>query len=86
MIYTREHAREVLPMMMTEFRGWDAESISQALEFIIKGMSRDGTFSETVLHDAVNEEKARLNIKKEIPLSQVADLEPLRRVVREVSR
>lgn len=86
MIYTREHSREVLPIMMKEFRGWDGESISQALDFIVKGMSRDGTFSESVLHDAVNEEKARLNIKKEIPLSQVADLEPLRRVVREISK
>jgi hypothetical protein len=76
----------VLPIMLKEFRGWEAESIAQSLDFIVKGMSRDGTFSETVLHDAVNEEKARLNVKKEIPLSQVADLEPLRRVVREVSR
>jgi NitT/TauT family transport system substrate-binding protein len=85
MIYTREHAREVLPVVMKEFKGWEGETISQALEFIIKGMSRDGTFSEAVLRDSVIEEKSRLNIKKEIPLNQVADFEPLYRVVREVS-
>jgi hypothetical protein len=38
-----------------------------------------------VLRDSVIEEKSRLNIKKEIPLNQVADFEPLYRVVREVS-
>jgi len=86
MIYIREHAREVLPIMMKEFRGWEGESISQALDFIIKGMSRDGTFSDTVLRDSINEEKTRLNLKKEIPLSQVADLEPLLRVVREINK
>jgi ABC-type nitrate/sulfonate/bicarbonate transport system substrate-binding protein len=86
MIYAREHPREVLPIMLKEFKGWDAESISQALDFILKGMSRDGTYSEAVLRDSVNEEKIRLNIKKEIPLNQVADFEPLYRVVREVSK
>jgi NitT/TauT family transport system substrate-binding protein len=86
MIYTREHAREVLPIVMKEFRGWEGETISQALEFILKGMSRDGTFSEAVLRDSVNEEKSRLNLKKEIPLGQVADFEPLLRVVREINK
>jgi NitT/TauT family transport system substrate-binding protein len=86
MIYTREHPREVLPIMLKEFKGWDAESISPALDFIIKGMSRDGTFSESVLRDAINEEKARLNVKKEIPVSAVADFEPLNRVVREIGK
>ena len=86
MIYTREHACEVLPIVMKEFKGWEPESISQALEFILKGMSRDGTYSEAVLRDSVNEEKSRLNIKKEIPLSQVADFEPLLRVVREINK
>ncbi|HUK39382.1 MAG TPA: ABC transporter substrate-binding protein [Candidatus Acidoferrales bacterium] len=86
MIYTREHAREVLPILMKDFKGWDNDTISQALEFIIKGMSRDGTFSEAVLRDSVNEEKSRLNVKKEIPLNQVADFEPLYRVVREIAK
>jgi NitT/TauT family transport system substrate-binding protein len=86
MIYTREHPREVLSLMLKEFKGWEGESIGQALDFIIKGMSRDGTFSETVLRESVNEEKARLNLKKEVPLSQVADLEPLQRVVREINK
>jgi hypothetical protein len=86
MIYTREHPCEVLPIMMKEFKGWEGATISQALEFILKGMSRDGTFSEAVLRDSVNEEKSRLNLKKEIPLSQVADFEPLLRVTREINK
>jgi len=86
MIYTREHAREVLPIVMKDFKGWDSDTISQALDFIIKGMSRDGTFSEAVLRDSVNEEKNRLNVKKEISLKDVADFEPLYRVVREVGK
>jgi NitT/TauT family transport system substrate-binding protein len=86
MIYTREHAREVLPIMMKEFKGWDGQSISQAMDFIVKGMSRDGTFREAVLRDSVNEEKTRLNIKRDIPLNQVADFEPLLRVVREINK
>jgi NitT/TauT family transport system substrate-binding protein len=86
MIYTREHAREVLPIMMKEFKGWDGQSISQAMNFIVKGMSRDGTFSEAVLRESVNEEKTRLNIKRDIPLNQVADFEPLLRVVREINK
>jgi NitT/TauT family transport system substrate-binding protein len=86
MIYSHDHPREVLPIMLKEFKGWDAESISQALDFILKGMSRDGTYSEAVLRDSVNEEKSRLNVKKEIPLNQVADFEPLYRVVRELSK
>ena len=86
MIYTREHPREVLPIVMKEFRGWDSDSISQAFEFIVKGMSRDGTFSEATLREMVNEEKARLNLKREIPLNQVADFEPLLRVGRDISK
>jgi hypothetical protein len=69
---------------MKEFDGWDRETVIQALDFIVKGMSRDGTFSETALRDGVNEERARLNIKREIPLNQIADFEPLLRVVREL--
>ena len=84
MFYLREHTREALPTVMKEFDGWDRETVIQALEFIVKGMSRDGTFSETALRDGVNEERARLNVKREIPLSQVADFEPLLRVVREL--
>jgi hypothetical protein len=71
---------------MKEFKGWDGQSISQAMDFIVKGMSRDGTFSEAVLRDSVNEEKTRLNIKRDIPLNQVADFEPLLRVVREINK
>ena len=85
MIYTREHTREVLPLIVKEFRGWDNETIGEAFDFIVKGMSRDGTFSESVLRDSIIEEKSRLNVKKEIPVSAVADLEPLHRVVREIS-
>jgi ABC-type nitrate/sulfonate/bicarbonate transport system substrate-binding protein len=86
MIYTREHPREVLPIVMEEFRGWDGDSISQAFEFIVKGMSRDGTFREATLREMVDEEKTRLNLKREIPLSQVADFEPLLRVARDISK
>ena len=67
MIYTREHTREVLPLIVKEFRGWDNETIGEAFDFIVKGMSRDGTFSESVLRDAIIEEKSRLNVKKKFP-------------------
>jgi ABC-type nitrate/sulfonate/bicarbonate transport system substrate-binding protein len=86
MIYTREHAREVLPLVMKEFKGWDGDSINQALDFIVKGMSRDGTFSEGALRDSINEEKGRLNIKREVLVSEVADFAPLQRVVRELNK
>jgi ABC-type nitrate/sulfonate/bicarbonate transport system substrate-binding protein len=86
MIYTREHAREVLPIMMKEFKGWDGESINQSLEFIVKGMSRDGSFSEASLRDIINEERTRLNIKRDIRAGDVADFAPLQRVVRELSK
>ena len=71
---------------MKEFRGWDGESISQAFEFIVKGMSRDGTFREATLREMVDEEKTRLNLKREVLLSQVADFEPLLRVGRDISK
>jgi NitT/TauT family transport system substrate-binding protein len=86
MIYTREHPREVLPIMMKEFKGWDGDSINQALDFIVKGMSRDGTFSEAALRDSIEEEKNRLNIKREILVGEVADFAPLQRVVRELNK
>jgi ABC-type nitrate/sulfonate/bicarbonate transport system substrate-binding protein len=86
MIYTREHAREILPIMMKQFKGWDGESINQALDFILKGMSRDGTFSEAALRDVINDEKNRLNIKREISFNQVADFEPLHRVLRDLRK
>jgi NitT/TauT family transport system substrate-binding protein len=86
MIYTREHTREVLPLLMKEFKGWDGESIGQAVDFIVKGMSLDGTFNESALRDLIEEEKSRLKIKREVPLGQVADLEPLQRVIREIKK
>jgi hypothetical protein len=49
-------------------------------------MSRDGSFSEAALRDIINDEKTRVNIKRDIPVGDVADFAPLQRVVRELSR
>jgi len=38
------------------------------------------------LLEMVDEEKTRLNLKREIPLSQVADFEPLLRVGGDISK
>jgi hypothetical protein len=72
--------------MMKEFKGWDGESIKQSLEFIVKGMSRDGSFSEAALQDIINDEKIRVNLKRDIPIGDVADFSPLQRVVRELNK
>lgn len=84
MIYTREHQEEVLPILMQEFKEWDRETIAQAFDFIVKGMSRDGTVSESIIRDLINEDRVRLGIKAEIPITQVVEFEPLRQILREL--
>ncbi|MBI4526316.1 MAG: ABC transporter substrate-binding protein [Deltaproteobacteria bacterium] len=83
-IYVQQNREKVLPVILREFKGWDKESIVQAFEFIVKGMSRDGTFTVSSLQEMMSDERARLGIKSEIPVQEVADSDFLARVLREL--
>jgi NitT/TauT family transport system substrate-binding protein len=84
MMYVHENKDKALPIVLKEFAGWDKEAVVQAYDFIVRGMSRDGTVQSSTLQEIVNEERASSGRSAEIPLSQVADFEPLHRVLREI--
>lgn len=84
MIYTREHKQEALLILMKEFPGLDRNTLDGTLDFYLRAMSPDGRVSDAVVQDIIDEQCELLNVKKEIPLSQVADFGPLNRVVKEL--
>jgi NitT/TauT family transport system substrate-binding protein len=84
MIYTREHKQESLPILMKEFPGLDRNTLDGTLDFYLRAMSPDGRVSDAVVQDIIDEQRELLNVKNEIPLSQVADFGPLNRVVKEL--
>jgi len=83
MVYVHENKDKALPIVLREFPGWDREAVAQAYDFIVRGMSRDGIISASILQEIISEERSRSGGKAEIPVTQVADLEPLHRVLRE---
>jgi NitT/TauT family transport system substrate-binding protein len=84
MALVRERKQELLPILMKEFKGWDQEVLDRSLNFVVKGMSDDGMISESQMRYLVSGERTLRGIKSDIPLTQVADFEPLRRVLREL--
>ncbi len=84
MIYTREHKQEALLILMKEFPGLDRNTLDGTLDFYLRAMSPDGRVSDAVVQDIIDEQCELLNVKNEIPLSQVADFGPLNRVVKEL--
>lgn len=84
MIYTREHKQEALPILMKEFPGLDRNTLDGTLDFYLRAMSPDGRVSDAVVQHIIDEQRELLNVKNEIPLSQVADFGPLNRVVKEL--
>lgn len=85
MIYTREHKQEALPILAKEFPGLDRNTLAGTLDFYAKAMSPDGRVSENVVRELINEQRALLNVKNEVPIAQVADFGPLQRVVKELN-
>ena len=85
MIYTREHKQEAMPILMKEFPGLERSTLAGSLDFYIKAMSPDGRVSEAVVQDLIREQRELMNVKAEVPLSQVADFGPLNRVVKELN-
>jgi NitT/TauT family transport system substrate-binding protein len=84
MVYVHENKDKALPIVLKEFAGWDREAVVQAYDFIVRGMSRDGTVSPSTLQEIINEERASSGRNAEIPIGQVADFEPLHRALREI--
>lgn len=84
MIYVQDNKDRALPLVLQEFNGWDREAVTQAYDFIVRGMSRDGAISAATIQEILNEERARSGGKAEIAVNQVADLELLRQVLREM--
>ena len=85
MIYTREHKQEALPILAKEFPGMERNALAGTLDFYLKAMSPDGRVSESIIYDLIHEQKELVNVKTEVPLSQVADFGPLQRVVKELN-
>ena len=85
MIYTREHRQEALPLLMKEFPGLDRSTLAGTLDFYLKAMSPDGTVSESVVREMINEQRALLSVKSEVPITQVAEFGPLQRVIKELN-
>ncbi|MBM4299833.1 MAG: hypothetical protein FJ143_18980 [Deltaproteobacteria bacterium] len=84
MIYTREHKQEALPILLKEFPGLDRNTLAGTLDFYLKAMSPDGRVSEVILQELINEQRELVNVKNEVPISQVADFGPLQRVLKEL--
>jgi NitT/TauT family transport system substrate-binding protein len=85
MIYTREHKQEALPILMKEFPGLDRSTLTGTLDFYLKAMSPDGRVSDSVVREMIYEQRVLLNVKNEVPITQVADFGPLQRVVKELN-
>ena len=85
MIYTREHKQEALPILMKEFPGMEKNTLAGTLDFYLQAMSPDGRVNEAVFQELIKEQRELMNVKAEVPLSQVADFGPLQRVVKELS-
>lgn len=85
MIYTRAHKQEALPILMKEFPGLDRGTLAGTLDFYLKAMSPDGRVSEAILQELVNEQRELVNVKQEVPISQVADFGPLQRALKEMN-
>jgi len=85
MIYTREHKQEALPILMKEFPGLDRSTLAGTLDFYLKAMSPDGRVSDSVVREMIYEQRVLLNVKNEVPITQVADFGPLQRVVKELN-
>ncbi|MBM2806763.1 MAG: transporter substrate-binding protein [Deltaproteobacteria bacterium] len=85
MIYTHEHKQEALPILAKEFPGMERNTLAGTVDFYLKAMSPDGRVSESIVYDLISEQKALVNVKTEVPLSQVADFRPLQRVVKELN-
>ena len=85
MRYTREHKQEALPILAKEFPGMDRNTLAGTLDFYLKAMSPNGRVSDNVVREMINEQRALLNVKNEVPITQVADFGPLQRVVKELN-
>jgi ABC-type nitrate/sulfonate/bicarbonate transport system substrate-binding protein len=81
----REHKQEALPILAKEFPGMDRNTLAGTLDFYLKAMSPDGRVSDNVVREMINEQRALLNVKNEVPITQVADFGPLQRVVKELN-
>ncbi len=84
-IYTREHKQEALTILPKEFPGMEKNTLAGTLDFYLKAMSPDGRVSDAVVQELIREQRELMNVKAEIPLSQVADFGPLNRVVKELN-
>jgi NitT/TauT family transport system substrate-binding protein len=82
--YLRDHREEARSIVLREFKSSDQEAISRAFDFIVKGMTRDGNFTDSWIQETIKDEGARLGNKTQVSASQVADLEILPRVLREL--
>jgi len=74
-----------LPILAKEFPGMDRNTLAGTLDFYLKAMSPDGRVSDNVVREMINEQRALLNVKNEVPITQVADFGPLQRVVKELN-
>jgi len=81
----REHKQEALPILAKEFPGMDRNTLAGTLDFYLKAMSPDGRVSDNGVREMINEQRALLNVKNEVPITQVADFGPLQRVVKELN-
>jgi len=84
MVYVHENKDKALPIVLKEFASWDREAVLQAYDFIVRGMSRDGTVSPSILQEIINEERAISGRNADVPVTQLADFEPLHRVLKEI--
>jgi ABC-type nitrate/sulfonate/bicarbonate transport system substrate-binding protein len=81
----RMHKQEALPILAKEFPGLDRNTLAGTLDFYLKAMSPDGRVSDNGVREMINEQRALLNVKNEVPITQVADFGPLQRVVKELN-
>ena len=66
----REHKQEALPILAKEFPGMDRNTRAETLDFYLKAMSPDGRVSDNVVREMINEQRALLNVKNEVPITQ----------------
>lgn len=85
MTYTREHRLDTLPILLKEFPGLDRNTLAGTLDFYLKAMSPDGRLSDAILQELINEQREPVNVKNDVPISQVADFAPLQRVLKEMN-
>jgi ABC-type nitrate/sulfonate/bicarbonate transport system substrate-binding protein len=87
MEYTKDPANQerVIGLLIDEFK-LDRNTAARSLQEIVKAFTRDGTMPEDAVKAEIQEIRAQVKLKGEVPVSQLVDYKLLTEVLAEMKR